>query len=67
MYAIRSYYGIDGPSLEQELSARGYTLGHFPELPAETRADAPALVQRLKLDPALSEALERHVAENPGP
>ncbi|MEM7412662.1 MAG: 3'-5' exonuclease [Myxococcota bacterium] len=40
---------------------------HFPELPNETRADAPAFVQRLKLDPALLDALERHVAEHPGP
>jgi len=40
---------------------------HFPDLPAATRGDAPALVQRLKLDPSLADALERHVAEHPGP
>ena len=40
---------------------------HFPNLPTETRDDAPAEVQRLKLHPAAGLALERHVAETPGP
>jgi DNA helicase-2/ATP-dependent DNA helicase PcrA len=40
---------------------------HFPALPAEPRADAPASVQRLKLNPALAAALASHVAEHPGP
>jgi DNA helicase-2/ATP-dependent DNA helicase PcrA len=40
---------------------------HFPDLPAAVRADAPAAIQRLKLDPALLEALARHVDEHPGP
>jgi DNA helicase-2/ATP-dependent DNA helicase PcrA len=39
----------------------------YPKLPSEERHDAPAVVQRLKLHPALAEALERHVAEHPGP
>jgi DNA helicase-2/ATP-dependent DNA helicase PcrA len=39
----------------------------FPKLPSEERLDAPAIVQRLKLHPALAEALARHVAETPGP
>jgi DNA helicase-2/ATP-dependent DNA helicase PcrA len=39
----------------------------FPRLPTEDRHDAPAVIQRLKLHPALAEALERHVAETPGP
>jgi len=40
---------------------------HFADLPAALRADTPAYVQRLKLDPALLEALARHVADHPGP
>jgi DNA helicase-2/ATP-dependent DNA helicase PcrA len=40
---------------------------HFPKLPVEPRADAPASVQRLMLHPAFGDALERHVAEHPGP
>jgi DNA helicase-2/ATP-dependent DNA helicase PcrA len=39
----------------------------FPRLPASTREDAPAAVQRLKLHPALMLALERHVELCPGP
>jgi DNA helicase-2/ATP-dependent DNA helicase PcrA len=39
----------------------------YPKLPSEDRLDAPAVVQRLKLHPALAEALERHVSETPGP
>ena len=40
---------------------------HFPRLPDRQREDTPALVQRLKLHPALAVALERHVATVPGP
>jgi DNA helicase-2/ATP-dependent DNA helicase PcrA len=40
---------------------------HFPALPAEVRDDAPALVQRIKLHPALDAALEAQVARVPGP
>jgi DNA helicase-2/ATP-dependent DNA helicase PcrA len=39
----------------------------FPKLPNEPRSDTPALVERMKLHPALATALERHVAETPGP
>ena len=46
----------------QELRQR-----HFPRLPAEPRADAPEVVQRLLLHPGMADALERHVAEHPGP
>jgi DNA helicase-2/ATP-dependent DNA helicase PcrA len=38
----------------------------LPRLPSETRSDTPAVVQRLKLHPALLEALERQVARVPG-
>ncbi len=38
----------------------------FPELPDRHRDDTPALVQRLKLHPALLRALERRVAQAPG-
>ncbi len=40
---------------------------HFPQLPSQTGSDAPAEVQRLMLHPAFADALERHVAESPGP
>jgi len=40
---------------------------HFPNLPNETRDDAPAEVQRLKLHAACADALERHIASTPGP
>jgi DNA helicase-2/ATP-dependent DNA helicase PcrA len=40
---------------------------HFPHLPKDYRDDAPADVQRLKLHPGTAEALERHIAETPGP
>ncbi len=39
----------------------------LPMLPADRRDTAPAAVQRLKLHPAMLEALKRHVAEVPGP
>ncbi|MEO6028840.1 MAG: UvrD-helicase domain-containing protein [Candidatus Binatia bacterium] len=39
----------------------------LPMLPVERREDTPAVVQRLKLHPALLTALSRHIAENPGP
>jgi len=38
----------------------------FPALPDRHREDTTALVQRLKLHPALLTALERHVARSPG-
>jgi DNA helicase-2/ATP-dependent DNA helicase PcrA len=73
--ALRDYVGTVLPSLGLERVrivtysdwAREQRRRHFPDLPATTRADAPASVQRLKLDPALLEALERHIAEHPGP
>jgi len=39
----------------------------FPKLPRQTREDTPALVQRLKLHPALLVALEKQVQRVPGP
>ena len=39
----------------------------FPDLPAAHARRHARVVQRLKLDPALLEALARHVAEHPGP
>jgi DNA helicase-2/ATP-dependent DNA helicase PcrA len=73
--ALRDYVGTVLPSLGVEHVrivtyrdwAREQRRRHFPDLPGAARADAPALVQRLKLDPALQNALERHVAEHPGP
>jgi DNA helicase-2/ATP-dependent DNA helicase PcrA len=73
--ALRDYVGTVLPSLGVEHVrivtyrdwAREQRRRHFPDLPGAVRADAPALVQRLKLDPALQNALERHVAEHPGP
>ena len=73
--ALRDYVGSVLPSLGVE-QVRVVTFGdwsheqrrrHFPELPAALRPDTPAWVQRIKLDPALLDALERHVAEHPGP
>jgi hypothetical protein len=73
--ALRDYVGTVLPSLGVE-SVRIVTYRdwaheqrrrHFPDLPAALRPDTPASVQRLKLDPALLEALTRHVAEHPGP
>lgn len=46
----------------QELRRR-----HFPRLPAEPRSDAPEVVHRLMLHPGMADAIERHVAEHPGP
>jgi DNA helicase-2/ATP-dependent DNA helicase PcrA len=40
---------------------------HFPKLPTEVAEDAPALVQHLKLHPAIAWALARHIEETPGP
>jgi len=73
--ALRDYVGHVLPSLGVEgvriVTFQDWALEqrrrHFPELPAESRADAPALVQRLKLDPVLDDALRRHVEEHPGP
>jgi len=39
----------------------------LPMLPIERREDTPAVVQRLKLHPAMQEALARHVAATPAP
>ena len=39
----------------------------LPALPERVREDTPALVQRLKLHPALGVALARQVARTPGP
>lgn len=47
--------------------ARDQRRRHFPRLPHEVRHDAPAVVQQLKVHAALERALERHVAETPGP
>ena len=72
--ALRDYVGSVLPSLGVE-QVRVVTFGdwaheqrrrHFPELPAAHRQDTPAAVQRTKLDPALLDALERHIAEHPG-
>ena len=39
----------------------------LPMLPVDRREDTPAVVQRLKLHPAMLTALARHIAEVPGP
>ena len=73
--ALRDYVGSVLPSLGVENVrvvaysdwAREQRRRHFPELPTETRDDTPAWVQRAKLDPALLDALEEHVAAHPGP
>ena len=39
----------------------------FPRLPKQQREDTPALVERIKLHPALGKAQEAHVADHPGP
>ena len=73
--ALRDYVGTVLPSLGVDAVrivtyrdwAHEQRRRHFPDLPAAMRADTPAYVQRLKLDPALLEALARHVAEHPGP
>ncbi len=39
---------------------------HFPQLPAASRGDTPAFVQRLKLHSGLEVALQRQVARVPG-
>jgi DNA helicase-2/ATP-dependent DNA helicase PcrA len=39
----------------------------LPMLPPDRREDTPAVVQRLKLHPAMLTALERQIAETPGP
>jgi DNA helicase-2/ATP-dependent DNA helicase PcrA len=40
---------------------------HFPKIPAATRDDTPAIVQRLKLHSGIDEALRRQVARVLGP
>jgi ATP-dependent DNA helicase UvrD/PcrA len=47
--------------------ATEHTRRLFPQLPRATREDTPALVQRLKLHPALLSALERQVGRVSGP
>ena len=47
--------------------ARALRRRHFPRLPHEPRPDTPATVQRLKLHPALGEALEEQVRRVSGP
>jgi DNA helicase-2/ATP-dependent DNA helicase PcrA len=73
--ALKSYVGHVLPSLGVE-DARIVTFRewaaerrrrHFPRLPTGVREDTPAEVQRLKLHPGFADALERHVAETPGP
>jgi DNA helicase-2/ATP-dependent DNA helicase PcrA len=72
---LRQYVGHVLPSLgvehvvirtyhEWAAAQRRY---HFPTLPAEQRQDAPALVQRMKLHPALGSALAAQVKRVPGP
>jgi DNA helicase-2/ATP-dependent DNA helicase PcrA len=39
---------------------------HFPRLPSGTRLEAPSLVQRMKLHPALGAALAQQVRDVPG-
>ncbi len=39
---------------------------HFPKLPERIRDNSPALIQRIKLHPILSIALERQVVRTPG-
>ncbi|MCC6850643.1 MAG: AAA family ATPase [Deltaproteobacteria bacterium] len=39
----------------------------LPMLPADGREDTPAVVQRLKLHPAMLAALAAHIADTPGP
>ena len=73
--ALRDYVGHVLPALGVE----GVTVKTYhewaaeqrrrllPALPDRVREDTPALVQRLKLHPALGVALERQVASTPGP
>ncbi len=73
--ALRDYVGTVLPSLGVEAVqivtyrdwAHEQRRRHFPDLPSASRPDTPAFVQRLKLDPALLDALARHIAEHPGP
>jgi DNA helicase-2/ATP-dependent DNA helicase PcrA len=73
--ALRSYVshvlpalGVDGVRITTFRAwAHEQRRRHFPDLPTEVREDTPAVVQRLKLHPALAEALARHIASTPGP
>jgi len=73
--ALRDYVSHVLPALGVErvrvLTFREWALEQrkrlFPALPTQTREDTPEPVMRLKLHPALLAALERQVAENPGP
>ncbi|MGI9432689.1 MAG: ATP-binding domain-containing protein [Myxococcota bacterium] len=73
--ALRDYVSHVLPALGVErvrvLTFREWALEQrkrlFPTLPTQTRDDTPEPVMRLKLHPALLDALARQVAENPGP
>jgi DNA helicase-2/ATP-dependent DNA helicase PcrA len=72
--ALRSYVGSVLPALgverAQVRSFHEWAADHrrrlFPRLPRAKRADTPAVVQRLKLHPALLLALEEQVRRVPG-
>jgi len=46
--------------------AAGERRRHFPRLPTRQREDTSSLVQRVKLHPFMSAALERHIDNRPG-
>ena len=72
--ALRDYVGHVLPALGvRHVQVRTFhdwaaeqTRRLFPKLPRQTREDTPAVVQRLKLHPALLVALERQVSRVPG-
>jgi DNA helicase-2/ATP-dependent DNA helicase PcrA len=72
--ALRRYVGHVLPGLGVErVAIRTYhdwaaeqRRRHFPQLPGEARLDAPSLVQRMKLHPALAAALAAQVERVPG-
>ena len=72
--ALRDYVGHVLPALGitnvQVRTYRDWAAEHarrlFPKLPRSSRDDTPAVVQRLKLHPALLVALRRQVARVPG-
>ncbi|MCH7643419.1 MAG: ATP-binding domain-containing protein [Myxococcales bacterium] len=73
--ALRNYVGHVLPSLglaNVQISTLHSWLAeqrrrHFPQLPRRAREDAPALVQRLKLHPAMEAALTEQVRRVSGP
>ena len=73
--ALRHYVGHVLPSLGIEnvriLTFQEWAADqrrrHFPDLPDLPREDTPALIQRLKLHPAMRIALARQVGRVPGP